>query len=98
MFQEVDLLLIPVTAMASPSLELMKRWGEEPNLIAGILRYTCPFDSTGSPTITLPGGRSSANGPIAFQLVARHFDEELLTRAGWAFQQITDWHRRHPTV
>lgn len=98
MFQDIDLLLIPATGIASPTMERMAQMGVDAELMAAMLRYTCPFDMTGSPTITLPGGFTPAGMPVAFQFVARHFDEALLVRAGAAFQQATDWHRKHPAV
>ena len=36
--------------------------------------------------------------PLAFQFVGRQFDEEMLVRAGYAYQTATDWHRKHPTL
>jgi len=36
--------------------------------------------------------------PLSFQLVGRHLDEALLVRAGHAYQQATDWHRKHPPL
>ena len=98
LFEGIDLLLIPATGIASPTLERMGRMGTDAELMAAILRYTCPFDMTGSPTITLPGGFTEAGMPVAFQFVARHFDEALLVRAGVAFQQVTPWHQRHPAL
>ncbi len=98
LFQSIDLLVIPATAVASPTVAQMAKLGEDPDLIAALLRYTCPFDMTGSPTITLPAGFTAQGTPIAFQFVARHFEEELLVRAGWAYQQATDWHRKHPNL
>jgi amidase len=98
MFEDVDLLIAPATGVASPTVERMSKMGEDADLIAAVLRYTCPFDMTGSPTITLPGGFTAAGMPVAFQLVGRHFEEDLLVRAGRAFQQATDWHRRHPAL
>lgn len=98
LFQNIDLLLIPTTAMASPTNAQMAGLAEDSELISGLLRFTCPFDMTGSPTITLPGGSTAEGMPIAFQFVARHFEEDLLVRAGWHYQQATDWHRRHPAV
>ncbi len=64
--------------------------------LSGFLRFATPFDMSGSPTITLPGGFTSKGLPLSFQLVGRHLDEALLVRAGHAYQQITDWHRKHP--
>jgi amidase len=98
MFGGIDLLLIPATGIASPTMARMAQMGVDAELMAAMLRYTCPFDMTGSPTLTLPGGFTPAGMPVAFQFVARHFDEALLVRAGAAFQQATDWHRRHPAL
>lgn len=98
LFQDIDLLLVPATGVASPTVARMATLGEDNELMNAILRYTCPFDMTGSPTITLPGGFTEAHTPIAFQFVSRHFEESLLVRAGWAFQQVTDWHKKHPAL
>jgi amidase len=98
LFQDVDLLLIPATAFAAPTVERMSTFGEDAELFSGMLRYTCPFDLTGHPTITLPGGKTAEGAPIAFQFVAPHFAEHLLIQAGWAFQRATHWHQRHPTL
>jgi len=98
LFEGIDLLLVPAHGVASPTLARMATFGEDAELMSAMLRYTCPFDMSGSPTLTLPGGFTGAGTPVAFQFVARHFEEELLVRAGWAFQQATDWHRRHPAL
>ena len=98
LFQGIDLLLIPTTAIASPTNAQMAGLTDDEELLSGLLRFTCPFDMTGSPTITLPGGFTAQGTPLAFQFVARHFEEDLLVRAGWHYQQATDWHRRHPPL
>jgi amidase len=96
LFEKVDLLAVPAQTFAAPTLAKMATLGENPELITGLLRFSCPFDMTGSPTITLPGGFTESGGPVAFQFVGRHFDEARLVAAGDAFQRVTDWHRRHP--
>ena len=98
LFETIDLLLTPVHPFAPLTLAMIRTLGEQPDLIAGLQRYTCPFDMTGHPTITLPGGFSAAGLPIAFQLVAANLDEAMLVRAGSAFQRVTSWHRRHPCL
>ena len=75
LFESVDLIAVPAQAFAAPTLAKMAALGEDASLIAGLLRFTCPFDMTGSPTITLPGGFAANGGPVAFQFVGRHFDE-----------------------
>jgi amidase len=98
LFGEIDLLLIPVHPFPPLTLDTIRTLGEQPELITRLQRYTCPFDLTGHPTLTLPGGFSETGLPIAFQLVAAHLDEAALFRAGGAFQRVTPWHRRHPPI
>jgi amidase len=98
LFEKVDLLAVPAQTFAAPTLAKMATLGENPELITGLLRFSCPFDMTGSPTITLPGGFTESGGPVAFQFVGRHLDEARLVAAGDAFQRVTDWHRRHPSL
>lgn len=98
LWQAVDLLLIPAMPFAAPSRAMMATLGEDAALLAGALRYTCPFDLSGSPTLTLPGGATADGVLVAIQFVAPNFREELLVQSGWAFQRATDWHRRHPAL
>jgi amidase len=96
LFQAVDVLLIPTMPIPTPSLELMKAYGEDPNVLLGILRFTAPFDFSGSPTLTMPNGLDSAGMPLSMQLVGPHLSEGVLVRAGAAFQGATNWHERRP--
>ncbi|GAA3143387.1 amidase [Kribbella aluminosa] len=50
------------------------------------LTNTLPFNFTGHPAVAIPCGKS--NGlPVSMQLVARKFEEALLLRTGYAFQE-----------
>lgn len=95
-FGAIDLLLTPVQPFGPLTLETIRTLGTQPELIARLQRYTCPFNLTGNPTLTLPGGFSGAGLPVGIQLVAAHLGEPALLRAGAAFQGVTSWHRRHP--
>ena len=98
LFETIDLLLIPAQPMASPTNAQMAMLGQDPNAFATLVKFTAPFNTTGSPTITFPAGFTRQGTPVAMQLVSRHLDETLLVRAGRAFQRETDWHRRHPAI
>jgi len=98
LFDSVDLLLIPCTAFAAITVERIAALQDDAELFAGMLRYTCPFNMTGNPTITLPGGQTATGAPVGFQFVAPHFAEHLLVQAGWAYQRETDWHKRRPLL
>lgn len=60
------------------------------------MRFTAPFDLSGNPTLTLPGGQAAEGWPVGFQIVGRRLDEARALAAGHAFQQATDWHLRRP--
>lgn len=94
LFRTIDALLIPVQPFAPLTLTQINTLGNQPELIHKLQRYTAPFDLTGHPTVTLPGGFSTDGMPIGVQLAGR--DEVPLIRAAAAFQRETDWHRRHP--
>jgi amidase len=98
LFRTVDLLLLPAQGFASPTLAKMATLGEDAALMTALLSFTCPFDMSGSPTITLPCGFTDAGTPVAFQFVGAHLAEERLCQAGYAFQEATDWHKRHPAL
>ncbi|MGD9914258.1 MAG: amidase [Rhizobiaceae bacterium] len=96
LFRDVDLLLVPAMPMPIPTLAQMASYGEDPSVLNGILRFTAPFDFSGSPTITMPNGIDKRGMPLSFQLVGRHVSEDVLVRAGHAYQTATDWHMKRP--
>ncbi|MDQ1081676.1 amidase [Pseudoroseomonas cervicalis] len=99
LFADIDLLLVPVQAFAAPTLARMGDLGADEALMKGLLQYTCPFDMTGHPALTLPGGVTAQGGmPVGFQLIGPHWSEAMLFRAGHAYQSVTGWHRRHPAM
>jgi amidase len=60
------------------------------------MRFTAPFDFSGSPTVTLPNGFDTAGMPLSMQIVGPRLGEAKIIRAADAFQNVTDWHRRMP--
>jgi amidase len=94
----VDLLLMPVMPDAVWSLKGLAASGRDPEKVASRLRYTAPFDMSGQPTLTLPGGMTQDGVPVGFQIVGRNFGEADILAAGHAYQQATDWHLKRPPV
>jgi amidase len=56
LLEDIDVLLIPVHPFAPLALATIRTLGAQPELILKLQRYTAPFDLTGQPTMTLPGG------------------------------------------
>ncbi|WP_322515616.1 amidase [Rhodopseudomonas palustris] len=98
LFEEIDLLLVPTMPVPIPTLTRMSEYGADPNVLLNILRFTAPFDFSGSPTITLPMGMAADAMPLSLQLVGPHLSEHVLARAGQAYQSVTDWHTRRPPI
>jgi amidase len=94
----VDLVLVPVMGRAAPTIEFMTASGRDPEARHERLRYTAPFDLSGQPTLTLPGGANADGVPVGFQIVGRAFDEAGILAAGHAYQQQTDWHLKRPPL
>jgi amidase len=63
-----------------------------------LMRFTSPFNLSGSPTISLPAGFGMQGLPIGIQLAGPWLAEPTLIRAGVAFQKATDFHLRHPAL
>jgi aspartyl-tRNA(Asn)/glutamyl-tRNA(Gln) amidotransferase subunit A len=60
---------------------------------------TMPFSVSGVPALAIPCGFSRAEGmPLSLQIAAGPWQEELVLRIAHAYQQATDWHRRHPVL
>ena len=92
----VDVLVMPTCIMTAPKNHTPGSYLEavEDNLAtvnSKGSRNTLPFNYTGHPALALPVGKSSAGLPVSIQLVGRFFDDPLLMRAAYAYQQSTDW-------
>ena len=60
---------------------------------------TQPFSISGTPALAIPCGLSRAeNMPLSLQIAAAPFQETTVLRIAHAYQQKTDWHRRHPVL
>ncbi|MNK25234.1 Glutamyl-tRNA(Gln) amidotransferase subunit A [compost metagenome] len=96
MFTGIDAMLAPVQPMPPLTLHAISTLGDQPGLIAALQRYTCVFNMTGHPCLTLPAGLCRAGMPMGLQLVAARLDERTLFRLGAAFQSATCWHLHRP--
>ncbi len=94
LFEDVDLLLTPTLGVETPGLDLP----QNPERTALVMRFTAPFDFTGSPTISVPCGFTADGMPASLQLVGRHLEEETLVAAAFAYEEATEWHIRRPPL
>jgi aspartyl-tRNA(Asn)/glutamyl-tRNA(Gln) amidotransferase subunit A len=99
LFDEVDLLIGPTIPVIAPRIKEDQVTIKQQlmGVIPALTQYTRAFNLTGFPALTVPCGFSEGM-PIGMQLAGRPFDEARILNAGYAYQQLTDWHRRRPCV
>ncbi|MDP2167891.1 MAG: Asp-tRNA(Asn)/Glu-tRNA(Gln) amidotransferase subunit GatA [Thermodesulfovibrionales bacterium] len=65
--------------------------------------FTISVNLAGVPAISVPCGFASQEGgaaslPIGLQLIGKHFHEQTILQAAYAYEQATDWHKRRPEL
>jgi len=94
----VDLVHTPVVPIPVPTIAETE--SRDPSnlrkLIPMFTRNTRLASFFGLPALSVPAGFTDNGMPVAFQLMARPFEEALLLRAGYAYQSATGWHTRSP--
>ena len=53
---------------------------------------------TSQPALEICNGFGAHGLPLGMQILGRPFDDAMVLRVGHAYEQATDWHRRHPPL
>jgi amidase len=87
----------PIThaLQVGPLADYHRAWGAAQPRSA---EFTMPMDLAGVPAICVPCGFSPDGLPYSLQLTGRRLSEAMLCRVAFAYEQATDWRRRHPPV
>jgi aspartyl-tRNA(Asn)/glutamyl-tRNA(Gln) amidotransferase subunit A len=93
-FEQVDMIAAPTTPTVAFAIGAHT---DDP--LAMYLEDVCtlPANLAGVPGLVVPCG-FDGQLPIGLQLIGRPFDEATILRAGDAYQRVTDWHTRRPTL
>jgi aspartyl-tRNA(Asn)/glutamyl-tRNA(Gln) amidotransferase subunit A len=105
-FEQVDLIVTPATtATAKPPvdhpvyIDVEFPDGHVEDVLFAYGRCMLPVSVAGLPALALPCGFSNDDGmPVGIQIVTPAYDEQTALRVGHAYQQVTDWHKRHPRL
>lgn len=91
-FEKVDAILSPVTVSTAYD------FGAKSDPVAAYLGdlYTVPASLAGLPCMSMPCGIHSNGRPIGVQLTCARFKEAKMLGIAQAWQNATDWHKRHP--
>ncbi len=87
-FEAVDILVTPSTAITAPPIPVTdpKTSWSDLSTVTELMRYAFLQNLTGNPALSVPAGYDANGLPIGVQLTGRHWDEALLLSAGLAVE------------
>jgi aspartyl-tRNA(Asn)/glutamyl-tRNA(Gln) amidotransferase subunit A len=100
-FNFVDVFIcptLPFTATPVGAMSVVIENDEEENMLSAIMQYTGVPSLTGLPSLAIPCGFDHEGLPVGMQIIGRPYEESTLYRVGHAYQQVTDWHRKAPSL
>ena len=100
LFEEVDVLVTPTTAITAIPFEMTEvtiASQKEGARLAGT-RLTRPFNASGHPALSVCCGFDHQSLPIGLQIVGKLWDEATVLQVGYAYEQATEWHQQRPAV
>jgi aspartyl-tRNA(Asn)/glutamyl-tRNA(Gln) amidotransferase subunit A len=89
----VDIVITATNPAEAPKLADLPKWD-----INGKPSFTIPFNVCGYPAMSVCAGFSPNGLPLAIQLAAKPFQETTLLSAAHAFERVTDFRARRPTL
>ena len=99
-FNEVDLLLTPTLPIEAPAIgQETVSWDDgDEDAVTTLIRFTCPFNQTGLPAISVPTGLGASGLPIGIQLVGPPFAEARILRAADGAERVLGWTGTIPPI
>ena len=101
LFERFDILVNPTAPGPATKIEYVDGVNtreEAQKRFGGRRAPTTPAAFVGAPAMSVPCGATSEGLPIGLHIIGRHFQEETVLRAGYAYQEATSWHRRRPPL
>ena len=90
----LDALVTPTTPRVAMPLDSFDPAAE----LGTLIPYTCPFNLTGQPAVSVPCGFSAAGLPIGLQFVGAPFEDSAVLAVAAAYESATTWHEHEPEV
>lgn len=95
-FENYDIIVGPTSP--TPAYKVGEKI-DDPLLMYADDVLTIPVNLAGVPGMSLPCGFSDDEGlPIGLQIIAKHFDEQMIYRAAYAYEQATEHHKKRPVM
>jgi Asp-tRNA(Asn)/Glu-tRNA(Gln) amidotransferase A subunit family amidase len=91
-FEEVDVILTPATAMTAPRIPTggpANGWSDLAT-DTELMRFVFPGNFTGLPAIAFPVGYDDDGMPVGMQAMGRHWEEHLLLQVAYVAEQSVE--------
>jgi len=98
-FNSVDLLITPT--VRAPPFTIADLQADPDTVRAkelAMLHNTRPLNFPGLPTVSVPCGFTRAGLPIGMQISGPPGGEATVLRLAYAYEQVTEWHKRGPNL
>ena len=92
-FEQCDVILCPVAP--TPAFKIGEKVDDPLTMYLTDI-FTLSANLAGIPGMSVPCGFSKQGMPIGLQLMAKHFNEEMLIKVAYNFEQANDFHKRKP--
>ncbi|MEJ2699947.1 MAG: Asp-tRNA(Asn)/Glu-tRNA(Gln) amidotransferase subunit GatA, partial [Desulfuromonadales bacterium] len=90
-FKGIDVIATPVAP--TPAFRIGEKVEDPLQMYLSDI-FTIPVNLAGTCAMSLPCGFSGEGLPIGLQLIGKPFGEETILKAGYAFEQATEWHKK----
>ena len=94
-FEQCDVILCPVAP--TPAFKIGEK-ADDPLTMYLTDIFTLSANLAGIPGMSVPCGFSKQGLPIGLQLMGKHFNEEMLFKVAYNFEQATDFHKKKPDL
>ena len=99
--EKVDVLVMPTSSI--PASPLPEKAGVESKeafleMLGGRRSFTAPFNLASVPALSINCGFTPDDLPVGLQIAGKPFDESMVFRVAYAYEQATDWNTRRPPV
>lgn len=96
---DIDALLVPTTMIPAKPIGEVDASPDVYRIFNGqYLRNTSLGNILNLCAVTVPCGFTREGLPIGLMIYAKPFQEERALRVAYAYEQVTDWHMKHPDL
>jgi len=98
--KHVDVIIAPTSPIPAPPIGAneIQLAGRTEGVRPTLLRLGRPGNLTGLPALSIPCGFTREGLPVGMQLIGPRWSEARMLAIALAYEEATEWHKRHPSL